>query len=185
VEAAVAVKIDLIQIREKRLTAKVLYQLSTSAAGITHGSATKLLVNDRADIAVAAAADGVHLTSQSLPAEIVRLTIGAEFLIGVSTHSLKEAAAAQLGGSDFVVFGPVFDTPSKKQYGKSVGLAGLREVTSELRPFPVLALGGVTLDNAADCIRAGAAGVAAISMLGDRVKLGETVNEIHERSRIP
>ncbi len=174
-------KIDLVQIREKQLSAKVLYQLSTSAAGITRGSSTKLLVNDRSDVALAAGADGVHLMSLSLPPKIVRLTISTEFLIGVSTHSSVEAAAARRGGADFVVFGPVFDTPSKRQYGTAVGLAELKKVTSELAPFPVLALGGVTAENVADCIQAGAAGIAAISLLNDRLKLGKTVNEIHVR----
>lgn len=174
-------QIDLIQIREKQLSTKVLYQLSTGAAGITSGSATKLLVNDRADVAAAAGADGVHLTSSSLPSDIIRLTFGAKFLIGVSTHSLAEAAAAGRGGSDFVVFGPVFDTPSKAQYGASLGLTELKRVTSALAPLPVLALGGVTVDNVADCIDAGAAGVAAIRLLNDRVQLDRIVNEIQGR----
>jgi len=179
----VSAKIDLIQIREKRLSTKVLYQLSTSAARITSGSPTKLLVNDRADVAATAGADGVHLTSVSLPPEVIRNNFGAEFLIGVSTHSLAEAVAAQRGGSDFVVFGPVFDTPSKQQYGESVGLTELRKVSSELKAFPVLALGGVTMDNVADCINAGAAGVAAIRMLSDRLQLGGVVAAL--RGRMP
>ena len=141
VEAAVAAKIDLIQIREKQLSAKVLHQLSTAAAGITSGSATKLLVNDRADIAAAAGADGVHLASLSLPPDIVRRTFGAEFLIGVSTHSLEEAAAAGRSGADFIVFGPVFDTLSKRQYGEPLGLAELRKVTSELAPISGVSAG--------------------------------------------
>ena len=159
----------------------MLNQLSTAAAGITSGSATQLLINDRADIAAAAGADGVHLTSLSLPPDIVRRTFGADFLIGVSTHSLEEAAAAGRSGADFIVFGPVFDTLSKRQYGEPLGLAELRKVTSELAPFPVLALGGVTTNNVADCIDAGAAGIAAIRILNDRLQLDGVVNEIHER----
>jgi thiamine-phosphate pyrophosphorylase len=178
VAAAVAAQIDLIQIREKQLTTKVLYQLATAAAGITRGSATKLLVNDRADVAAVAGADGVHLTSSSLLPETIRLTFGAEFLIGVSTHSLASAFAAQRGGADFVVFGPVFDTPSKRQYGGAVGLAELRRVTSALAPFPVLALGGITILNAPDCVHAGAAGIAAIRMLNDPLELDGVVNGI-------
>jgi thiamine-phosphate pyrophosphorylase len=178
VEAAVSAKIDLIQIREKQLSAKVLYQLSSSAAAITRASATKLLVNDRSDIAAACGADGVHLTSSSLPPETIRLTFGAEFLIGVSTHSLAEATSSRDGGADFVVFGPIFDTPSKRQYGEPVGLSALRRVSSELAPFPVLALGGVTRDNVADCIQAGAAGVAAITMLNDRLQLDRVADGI-------
>jgi len=177
----VSAKIDLIQIREKQLSTKVLYQLSTSAARITSGSPTKLLVNDRADVAATAGADGVHLTTLSLPSEVIRNNFGAEFLIGVSTHSLAEAAAAQGGGSDFVVFGPVFGTPAKQQYGEPVGLTELRKVTSELNPFPVLALGGVTMDKVADCIDAGAAGIAAIRMLNNRWQLMGIVNELRER----
>jgi thiamine-phosphate pyrophosphorylase len=178
VEAAVAAKIDLIQIREKHLSANFLYELSTRAADITKGSSTKLLVNDRADIAAAAGADGVHLTSQSLSAHVVRRTFGADFLIGASTHSLEQAAAAGQSGADFVVFGPVFNTLSKRRYGKPLGLAELRRVTSELDPFPVLALGGVTMKNVTDCIHAGAAGIAAIGILNDRLQLDQIVNEI-------
>ncbi len=178
-----AAKIDLVQIREKHLSAKVLYHVATSAARITIGSATKLLVNDRADIARSAGADGVHLTSLSLPPDIVRRTFGPEFLIGVSTHSLEEAVSASRNGANFVVFGPVFDTISKRQYGEPLGLAELRKVTSELAPFPVLALGGVTTSNVADCIHAGAAGIAAIRILNDRIQLHRVVNEIHERFR--
>ena len=179
-----AAKIDLIQIREKHLSARVLYHLSTSAVGITSKSATKLLVNDRADIAAAAGADGVHLASSSLLPDIVRRTFGAEFLIGVSTHSLEEAAAAVRSDADFVVFGPVFDTLSKRQYGEPQGLPALRRVTAKLAPFPVLALGGVTLDNAADCIHAGATGIAAIRILNDRLQLARVVNEIRGRNPV-
>jgi thiamine-phosphate pyrophosphorylase len=184
VEAAVSAKIDLIQIREKRLSAKVLHQLSSSAAAITGESSTKLLVNDRADIARAARADGVHLASSSLPPNVVRRTFGADFLIGVSTHSLEEATAACRNGADFIVFGPVFDTFSKRQYGEPVGLAKLREVTAKLAPFPVLALGGVTMENMADCIHAGAAGIAAITLLNDQLQLAQVVNEIRGRLNV-
>lgn len=177
-EAAVAAKIDLIQIREKHLSAKVLHQLSTSAATITNGSSSKLLVNDRADIAKAAGADGVQLASLSLPPNVIRRTFGADFLIGVSTHTLEEATAASRNGADFIVFGPVFDTLSKRQYGEPVGLAKLREVTSKLSPFPVVALGGVTMSNAADCVEAGAAGIAAIGLLSDPLQLDRVVTGI-------
>jgi thiamine-phosphate pyrophosphorylase len=180
VEAAVAAAIDLIQIREKNLSASIHYQLSARAAGITRGSATKLLVNDRSDIAASAGADGVHLTTSSLPAEVVRRTFGDEFLIGVSTHSLAEADIARRAGADFVVFGPVFETPAKEKYGEPQGLKQLETITSELAPFPVLALGGVNMSNVAECIRAGARGIAAIRMLNDPDRLGPVVNEIRE-----
>ena len=181
VEAAVAAKIDLVQLREKNLTAGVLYKLATRAAKITRASTTKLLINDRADIASAAGADGVHLTTTSIPTDVVRRTFGDDFLIGVSTHSLAEAATARRSGADFVVFGPIFNMPSKHKYGAPLGLNELEKVASELKPFPVLALGGVSSGNVADCIRAGAQGVAAIRMLNDASKLHQVVNEIRGR----
>lgn len=173
-----AAAIDLVQIREKNLSASILYQLAARAAGITRGSATKLLVNDRSDIAASASADGVHLATSSLPADVVRRTFGDEFLIGASTHSLAEADIARRSGADFVVFGPVFETASKREYGEPQGLANLRTVSSELAPFPVLALGGLTIDNISDCLRAGARGIAAIRMLNDPRRLGDIVNGI-------
>jgi thiamine-phosphate pyrophosphorylase len=180
VRAAVAAGIDLVQIREKGLSASVLYQLTLSAAAITRTSPTKLLVNDRSDIAFAGA-DGVHLTTRSLPTGVVRRAFGAEFLIGVSTHSIAEADAARCGGADFVVFGPIFATSSKTEYSEPVGLASLTQVALGLAPFPVLALGGLEIGNVADCIQAGASGVAAISMFGDPQRLVETVKDVRDR----
>jgi thiamine-phosphate pyrophosphorylase len=164
VQAAVAAQVSLVQIREKMLGARVLYELVGRAVIMTRDSSTLLLVNDRFDVARAAGADGVHLTTTSLPAPVVRAACGPEFLIGASTHSLNEARAAREGSADFAVFGPVFETESKRAYGPPQGLEKLREVTRELEGFPVLAIGGVTLDNAAGCYAAGAGGVAGIRL---------------------
>ena len=142
----------------------MLYDLTAQAVEITRGSNTRLLVNDRADIALAAGADGVHLTSRSLPPVVVRNICGPEFLIGVSTRSLAEVRAAQAAGADFVVFGPIFDTESKRVFGEPQGLDKLREVTMELGDFPVLAIGGITNENIAACVSAGASGIAGISL---------------------
>jgi thiamine-phosphate pyrophosphorylase len=182
IEAAVTAKIDLIQVREKDLTTKVLYELVTRDAGFTRRSATKLLVNDRADVAASAGANGVHLTTHSLPPAVVRQSFGNDFLIGVSTHSLHEAQAAHDDKADFVVFGPVFQTPSKAQYGSPVGLEQLKHVCAELKPFPILAIGGVTEDKLADCLRTGAQGIAAIRMFNDPQRLRIVVEKIHEDS---
>jgi thiamine-phosphate pyrophosphorylase len=176
----VAARIDLVQIREKNLSARLLYQLSASAAAITRGSATKLLVNDRSDIAFAAGADGVHLTTHSLRADVVRHTFGDEFLIGVSTHSLAEASIARRMGADFVVFGPVFNTASKREYGEPLGLTRLAQAASELSPFPVLALGGLEMSKVAACILAGAGGIAAIRMFSEPERLAEIGKNIRE-----
>jgi thiamine-phosphate pyrophosphorylase len=178
VEAAVDVKVDFVQLREKQLSAAVLYQLTESAAALTRGSTTRLLVNDRSDIARTAGADGVHLTSSSIPTDVVRKTFGSEFLIGVSTHSLKEAANAHEKGADFVVFGPIFETSSKQRYGRPLGPEELVKVTSRLTPFPVLALGGITSQRVAECFRGGAQGMAGISMFNDPLRLARLVKEI-------
>jgi len=142
----------------------VLYELVTRAVKITRGSLTRLLVNDRVDIALAAGADGVHLTSASLPAPVVRRICGPEFLIGVSTHSLETARDARDSGADFALFGPVFETDSKRGFGPPQGLNKLQQVTSELQSFPVVAIGGITLDNAESCFAAGASGIAGIRL---------------------
>ena len=178
VEAAVAAKVPLFQIREKLLSGRVLYELVARAVEITSGSDTRLLVNDRSDIARAAGADGVHLTTQSLPVDVVRKICGPEFLIGVSTHSSEEVRAAQAHSADFVVFGPVFDTESKREFGAPQGLDKLREITNELGEFPVVAIGGITLDKIAACFRAGASGVAAIRLLNDAERMSSVVEVI-------
>lgn len=172
VASAVAAGIQLIQLREKRLTARVLFELTVRAAEITRGSSTRLLVNDRADIAAGAGADGVHLTTRSLEPRILRETFGDDFLIGASTHSAAEATTARDEGADFVVFGPIFQTQSKAEYGPPLGLDRLANVTSKLAPFPVLALGGISRDNAQECLRAGASGVAGISLFSDPSTMG-------------
>src|SRR5689334_25279397 len=126
VQAAVDAEVPLFQIREKSLSARSLYELVVRAVSITRGSKTRLMVNDRVDVARAAGADGVHLTARSLPADVVRKICGPDFLIGVSTHTLDEARAAQAAGADFVVFGPIFETESKRAFGEPQGLDKLR-----------------------------------------------------------
>ena len=163
VELAVSLELPLYQIREKNLPVRKLYELVSRAAEITRGTSTRLLVNDRFDVARAAGADGVHLTESSIAPRVVRETCGEEFVIGVSTHSLESARAARDGGADFVVFGPVFETASKRAYGPPQGLEKLREVATALQGFPVLAIGGITIDNAESCFAAGASGFAGIS----------------------
>ncbi len=168
VSVAVEEKIPLVQIREKHLTAKLLFELTTKVIKITKGSVTRVLVNDRADIAVAARADGVHLTSRSLSAEVIRNTFGGEFIIGVSTHNIDEAKTAVADGADFIFFGPVFETPDK---GAAVGLSALSDVCDKLKPFPVIALGGVDKGNYRVALDAGAKGFAAIRSLNEPDKL--------------
>ena len=108
----------------------------------------------------------------------MRRAFGPDFLVGVSAHTLREARAARDGGADFAVFGPVFDTPSKRQYGPPLGLERLREAALALAPFPLVAIGGVTEGNAREVLRAGACGVAAIRLFADGQNLARTVHLI-------
>jgi thiamine-phosphate pyrophosphorylase len=162
IERAIAEGVERIQIREKDLSARGLYELTRRALVLAEGSGTRILVNGRVDIALAAGAHGVHLPADSLSPESVRAITPRDFEIGVSTHSRREILAAQQEGADFVVFGPVFDPLSKTPYATSTGLAGLRESASGVA-IPVFALGGITLENALRCVQAGAAGIAGIS----------------------
>jgi thiamine-phosphate pyrophosphorylase len=181
VRAGCQASIPLIQLREKNLTPRTLYELTARCLEITRGTETRLLVNDRADIARAAGADGCHLTTRSIEAPVVRRAFGEDFLIGVSTHSLSEARAARDGCADFAVFGPVFDTPSKRAYGAPVGVESLREAAQSLAPFPILALGGIKCENAQEVLRAGASGIAAVSLFSEREHLDEVVASIRGR----
>ncbi|MEO7660634.1 MAG: thiamine phosphate synthase [Pyrinomonadaceae bacterium] len=161
---AVELNISLIQIREKKLSARNVFELAAAVAAEAHDSSTRILVNDRADIAVAAGADGVHLTTNSIPADIIRKTFSKDLIIGVSAHTAKAAANASANGADFAVFGPVFDTPGK---GEPHGINGLSEVCRAVDGFPIIGLGGVDESNCSEIIAAGARGVAAIRALND------------------
>lgn len=156
VERAVRDGIEMIQVREKDLSGRELYDLVTRIRGIAAGAKTRILVNDRLDVALAANIDGVHLPSAGLPPVRVRSFVK---LLGVSTHSLSEAVEAQKANADFIVFGPVFDSPGKT----AVGLEPLKEVVSAVR-IPVLAIGGITAANTDKVIEAGAAGIAGIRL---------------------
>jgi thiamine-phosphate pyrophosphorylase len=180
IRAAAIAGIDFVQLREKSLPARVLFELARRAAAITGPSRTRLLVNDRADIALSAACDGVHLTTRSLKADTIRAAFGPDFLTGVSAHSLDEAREARDAGADFAVFGPVFDTPSKRAYGPALGLQQLEAASSELSSFPLIAIGGITLENAPQALRAGASGVAAIRLFSDANNLEEIARKIKE-----
>lgn len=183
VSTAVTAGVQLIQIREKNLTARVLFELTASVVAIARGSATRVLVNDRADVAAGAGAHGVHLTTRSLTPALVRKTFGANFMIGASTHSLDEAREARKQGANFAVFGPIFPTPSKGKYGPPLGVDRLAETVCELAPFPLFALGGISTGNANECLRAGASGIAGIGLFSDQNHLAATVEAINGLSK--
>jgi thiamine-phosphate pyrophosphorylase len=165
--------VDLVQIREPDISARDLVELTRGLSPLAGRVGAGLLVNDRVDVAAASEA-GVHLTTRSLSAETVRRVFGAEMLIGVSTHTSEEAVKAEHGGADFIVFGPVFATESKRIYGSPVGLGALGSVTRKLG-IPVFALGGITTSNFVFALDAGAAGVAGISIFIDADRIESVV----------
>jgi thiamine-phosphate pyrophosphorylase len=173
--------VDMIQVREGDLHPFKILELCDAVSGIAASMGARALVNDRSDLA-AAARIGVHLTTRSIPPQAVRQSFGAEMLIGASTHSVEEAEAAASSGADFVVFGPVFDTPTKRKYGSPVGLQALRNAVSKVG-IPVLALGGITLDNFQQALNAGAAGIAGISLFANAEDLGAVIRTIKEGNR--
>ncbi|MFZ1702476.1 MAG: thiamine phosphate synthase [Pyrinomonadaceae bacterium] len=160
--------ISMIQIREKSLPTRLLCDLASNALGITTSSSTKLLINDRADVAVAVGADGVHLTANSLPADVIRKKFSASLIIGASVHSMNEAKLTAQQGADFAVFAPVFGSPGK---GEPKGIAMLAEICRVVKPFPILALGGVDETNVEAILDAGGDGFAAIRALNDLASL--------------
>jgi thiamine-phosphate pyrophosphorylase len=185
IRAAAEAGVDWVQIREREMNARALLELAKAAVAACAGR-TRLLVNDRLDVALAAGAAGVHLRGESMPAaEVIPwLRAGnapADFLVGVSCHSLDDARRAESAGANYLFFGPVFETPAKKQFGAPQGVEKLAEVCRSVR-IPVIAIGGMSGDRSFECLRAGAAGIAAIRMFQEArepAALRSSVAEIH------
>ncbi len=153
-----------VQLREKDLGGRELFVLAEKIKTICEHYDAGLFINDRIDVAQGVDADGVQLGNASIPIEVVRDLLGPRKLIGASTHSIKEAQEAERAGADFVLFGPVYFTPSKAIYGKPQGLAHLKEVV-EIISLPVYAIGGIKPENIPEVKETGIRGVALISAI--------------------
>jgi len=178
---AIRAGIDLVQVREKDLATRPLLALVQAALEAARGGPTRVIVNDRLDVALAGGAAGVHLGTQSAPARAIRALVPPGFLVGVSCHSLQDAVAAEADGADYVVLGPVFETPSKLRYGPPLGLEKLREAAAQIK-IPVLALGGITAARVRDCLQAGARGVAGISIFQNCQSVADRVRELRREN---
>jgi thiamine-phosphate pyrophosphorylase len=181
IDCAACAGVDWIQIREKDLSGRELMSLICEAVKRVP-SHCRILVNDRLDVAIAADAAGVHLGEQSIPAaqakRLANERKGArEFLVGVSAHSLQSVREAEQNGADYVIFGPVFATPSKIGFGEPQGLKKL-EYACRSVSVPVMAIGGITLENARECAAAGAAGIAAIRLFREAGDLRTVVQAL-------
>jgi len=157
-DEAVEAGIDLIQLRERDLPARLLCDVARAVAAAASGSRTRVVVNDRADVAIAAGCDGVHLPGDAPPVERVRALAATPWLVGRSVHSSDEARIH--ADADYLVFGSVYESGPKP----ARGLDALRAVVTDAGPVPVIAIGGVTVPRVAECLAAGAAGVAAIRL---------------------
>lgn len=165
-----------IQLREKDLSAVQIFNMANELKEICRQNGAKLLINERADIVSALDADGVHLTAKGLPVHAVRKVLPANKIIGVSTHAFVEAKRAEQAGCDFILFGPIFRTPSKIRYGKPQGLRKLKELTERVT-VPVFAVGGINPERAQECLEHGAAGVAVVSAIMAAHNAAELVYE--------
>jgi thiamine-phosphate pyrophosphorylase len=192
IRAALEAGVDWVQIRERDLPGGRLLTVANEAIGKAkqlgslHGREARVYVNDRLDVALASGAAGVHLGGESLSAaDVVRWCSDANaptgFEVGVSCHSIEGAREGEKSGANYIFFGPVFDTPSKRAFGPSQGTVRLAEVARAVR-IPVIAIGGVNQTNAEECIRAGASGIAAIRLFQetpDPEKLKKFISTVH------
>jgi len=193
IATAAAAGVDWLQIREKDLSARACGLLTRKALQLAAGSRaghtgpTRVLVNDRLDVALSEHAGGVHLGETSLPLPEAKRLLKAQaqrrdFLIGISCHSLEAARSAASGGADYLFFGPIFPTPSKAAFGAPHGLERLGEVCRAVA-IPVLAIGGITLANASACLAAGASGIAAIRLFQEARDMTSLVQSLRRLNR--
>ena len=153
-----------IQLRERDLSARELVTLAREVQAVTASRGAQLLINDRIDVALALEEVGVHLRSNSLPVSVARQMLGPQRLLGLSVHSVEEGLSAQSQGADYIVLGPIYETPTKQMYGPPLGIHTL-EKACELIRIPIFGIGGVTAARAREMRRAGAFGAAVITAI--------------------
>ncbi len=168
---------DLVQIREPDLPSRVLYDVVRRTIEAAGSTASRILVSDRVDVALAAGAHGVHLKAESMETAAVRALVPEGFLVGRSVHAAPEAVTAAEGGADYLIFGTVLPTRSKPSKQPTAGLAALQAAVAAVR-VPVLGIGGMTVDAAPDVARTGAAGIAAIGLFAEPAGRAAQVLEV-------
>jgi len=163
-QQVLAAGICAIQLRERDLSARELLTLAREVQSVTVSARSQLLINDRIDVALALEGAGVHLRSNSLPVSVARQLLGKDRLLGVSAHAVEEAVQAELQGADYIVLGPIYETPSKQMFGPPIGIHTLEKACKLVR-IPILGIGGVTAARAREMRCAGAFGAAVITAI--------------------
>ena len=170
---------SLIQLREKQMPALEFYEQAKAAVAVAEREGVQLIVNDRVDLALAVGAQGVHLGQDDMPPEAARRLLGAEAIIGYSTHTAEQVLSALTLPIDYIAIGPIFQTTTKTDTSPVLGFDGLRAVRQAIGKFPLVAIGGITRINAAEVIRAGADSIAVISaLLSDPHQIPDTTRTL-------
>jgi thiamine-phosphate pyrophosphorylase len=156
--------VPAIQLRERDLSARELVMLAREVRTVTASRTSQLLINDRIDVALALEGVGVHLRSNSLPVSVARQLLGTQRLLGISVHAVEEGLSAQSQGADYIVLGPIYETPSKQMFGPPLGIRTLEKACRLVR-IPIIGIGGVTAARAREMRHAGAFGVAVITAI--------------------
>lgn len=154
--------VPAVQLRERDLTAKELVSLAREVGSLVEAYGAQLVINDRIDVALALEGVGVHLRSDGMPATVARRLLGPHRLLGISTHSVEDVVRAEASGVDYAILGPLYETPTKREFGLPLGLKVLEEACRRTR-IPIVGIGGITATRARDVRQAGAFGVAVIA----------------------
>ena len=169
----------LVQLREKQMSPKEFYEQTKAAVAVAVQCGVRLIINDRVDMVLAVGANGVHLGQDDMPAEAARKLLGAEAVVGYSTHNVEQAIQASKLPIDYLAIGPIFTTTTKTDTAPLLGLDGLRAVRQAIVNFPLVAIGGITLANAPEVIEAGADSVAVVSaLLSDPERITEATETL-------
>lgn len=179
IQKALDAGVKAIQLRERDLPTRELLSLAEQVRALTDRAGATLLINDRVDVCLMIGAEGVHLRADHLPIPVVRRLLGPERLIGVSCHSVEEVWEAEKEGADFVVLGPLYETPSKRSYGPPIGVETLRAAKAGC-PIPIFAIGGIQSDRIPEVLKAGAIGVAVISGILTAADVGRAAEHMLE-----
>jgi thiamine-phosphate pyrophosphorylase len=169
----------LIQLRDKQASSRVFYSDAQAALQVARSAGVKLIINDRVDIAFALRADGVHLGQEDMPVEAARRILGDQAVIGFSTHNLDQIQEALHLPIDYLAFGPIFRTTSKRNPDPVAGLTQLKQASEMVLPMPVVAIGGINRSNATDVLTAGASTIAVIScVLADPGRIADSFQQM-------